>query len=231
MVLVLLWGYINTCFAGTLLTGNGIITYPQEKEKRSEVLFAKHSFTVSETSVVTLHFISHIDNNVIIKVINSETENEIKAFCQRISRDSSPFDETINLAAGKYTLMVYKVKSTNSSYNTGEYAFVITADAVAQQQVKLSQARTSTPVSEQQPAVQTVPAAANNSDTVAISEKKGVKQESKGNGSERQNWNGHIADWIGIFRTLYADNIILKKLHGIFLLLKKLDIDFLEYFL
>lgn len=221
LVLLLLWGYTNTCFASTLLTGNGIITYPQEKEKRSEVLFAKHPFTVSEVSDVTLHFISNIDNYVVIRVINSETENEIKAFCQRISRGSSPFNETVNMAAGNYTLMVYKVKSTNSSHNTGAYRFVITADAVARQQVVVPEIREAAPVVEKQPVVQEVSAAANNGNIATMPEKVVAKQESNVNVSEQQDWLKHITDLLDIAISLKTGGA-LSVLYGIFSLLKKL---------
>lgn len=216
-VILLLWGCTNVCFADTLLTGQGTITYPQEKEKRSEVLFTKYSFGVSETSVVTLHFISDIDKNVVIKVINSETENEVKAFCQRISKDRSPFNETINLAAGNYTLMVYKVKSTNSSHNTGRYRFVITADAVAQQQVAVPESRTVPPVSEKQPAV------ANNGHVTTMPDTIVAKQEADTNvNGQPQDWINHIIDWLAIASSLYLERPVLQRLYGISLLIKKI---------
>lgn len=214
LVLLLLWGYTNACFASTLLTGNGIITYPQEKEKRSEVLFAKHPFTVSEISDVTLHFISNIDNYVVIRVVNSETENEIKAFCRRISRGSSPFNETVNMAAGNYTLMVYKVKSTNSFHNTGAYRFVITADAVARQQVVVPEVREAAPVVEKQPVVQEVSAAANNGNIATMPEKKQDVDEQK-------DLLKNITDWLGIASALKAGST-LSFLYGIFSLIRKI---------
>lgn len=224
LLLILLWGYTNACFASTLLTGNGIITYPQEKEKGSEVLFDKHPFTVSEVSDVTLHFISNIDNYVVIRVINSETENEIRAFCKRISRGSSPFNETVNMAAGNYTLMVYKVKSTNSSHNTGAYRFVITADALAQQKVVVPEVREAEPVVAKQSVVQEASAAANNGNIATMPEKIVAKQESSLKVGEKQDWLKHITDLLDIVISLKTGGA-LSVLYGIFSLIRKIRGD------
>lgn len=120
----------NISYAEAILSGTGIITYPQEEERKSVILYEKYPFKVNTASNINLHFISKVEDYIEIRVINSDSENEIKAFNRRIRRDQSPFDETVHMAAGNYCLIVYKVKSSNSTHNTGQFSFLITANKI-----------------------------------------------------------------------------------------------------
>ena len=57
-----------------------MITYSPELHNKNQMIFRKYNFSLSQPARVRLNFKSNIDNNVSIKLIETETENSIKPF-------------------------------------------------------------------------------------------------------------------------------------------------------
>ncbi len=100
---------------------NGVISYLGEDEENKTV-YHKYKIYLSEPTTLELHFISHVNNIMEIKMIDSD-ENVIRPFERRIRNDEEPFTESVTLDRGEYMFIVYKLSSSGRYTNTGKYRF------------------------------------------------------------------------------------------------------------
>ena len=130
----------NIVYAGVLLSDSGVVTYPAGKGYRSRSIVKKYNFSLKEDAKVTLRFITHVDRYVGIKLMETDTENTIKALTSRISIADNPFTRSVDLRAGQYTFIVYRERSGGNVDNTGTYKFTFTkGNRVVQSEVSPQQ--------------------------------------------------------------------------------------------
>ncbi len=120
----------NVACAEHLLSGAEKVTYVADKESKDKTVVRKYRFSLDESSRVNLHFVTHVNRYVSIKLMESETENPITALSGRISIDDNPINRSVDLKAGNYTFIVYKERPGGNVDNTGDYKFVFTKENI-----------------------------------------------------------------------------------------------------
>lgn len=127
-----------------------MITYSPELHNKNQMIFRKYNFSLSQPARVRLNFKSNIDNNVSIKLIETETENSIKPFEKTIVKRFSPCNIEADLSAKAYTFLVLQHRPIGSVNNTGTYSFVMNTVDESVPVVEKTVTATSTPAPKQQ---------------------------------------------------------------------------------
>lgn len=140
-----------------------MITYSPELHNKNQMIFRKYNFSLSQPARVRLNFKSNIDNNVSIKLIETETENSIKPFEKIIIKRYSPCNIEADLSAKAYTFLVLQHRPIGSVNNTGTYSFVMNTLDEPVPVVEKTVTDTSTPAPKQ-PIIKS--GSANNDDSI-----------------------------------------------------------------
>ncbi|WP_293556987.1 hypothetical protein [Phascolarctobacterium sp.] len=144
--------YVIPAFADEVIISEPgvMITYSPELHNKSQMVFRKYNFSLSQPARVRLNFKSNIDNKVSIKLIETETENSIEPFKETIVKRSSPCNIEADLSAKAYTFLVLQHRPIGSVNNTGTYSFVMNTLDESVPVVEKTVTVTSTPAPKQQ---------------------------------------------------------------------------------
>lgn len=117
--------YVIPAFADEVIISEPgvMITYSPELHNKSQMVFRKYNFSLSQPTKVRLNFKSEIANKVSIKLIETETEIPIRAFDKAILKRYSPCNIEADLSAKAYTFLVLQHRPVGSINNTGVYSF------------------------------------------------------------------------------------------------------------
>lgn len=144
--------YVIPAFADEVIISEPgvMITYSPELHNKSQMVFRKYNFSLSQPARVRLNFKSNIDNKVSIKLIETETENSIEPFKETIDKRYSPCNIEADLSAKAYTFLVLQHRPIGSVNNTGTYSFVMNTVDESVPVVEKTVTATSTPAPKQQ---------------------------------------------------------------------------------
>lgn len=143
--------YVIPAFADEVIISEPgvMITYSPELHNKSQIVFRKYNFSLSQPARVRLNFKSNIDNKVSIKLIETETENSIEPFKETIVKRYSPCNIEADLSAKTYTFLVLQHRPIGSVNNTGTYSFVMNKLDESVPVVEKTVTATSTPAPKQ----------------------------------------------------------------------------------
>lgn len=99
---------------------HGKVDYVEPGKNTTEAY--RYNLIIYKPMNIKLHFISHVENAVDIKMIDAD-ENVIKPFSRRVHMKYSPYSQTVALQPGYYTFSIYCLKAVGRKAQAGDFRF------------------------------------------------------------------------------------------------------------